>query len=192
MDYVLWRYFFWGMVALAVIAFIGWKYVLPLFKGKLQLELPQTSAISHQPFHGRVTLQARRAIRGLLKVSLVGRERRLKHDPGKTGRYWFEVYRQNQTLEERREFEAGFQASYDFEMIPPTEAELRAKATALQSMAELVESAEQGAGVVVGGLLRTAVSAGGPESNQIHWHVESRLDAEGVDLFTKKKIRLKH
>jgi hypothetical protein len=189
MDDVLWKYFFWGMVALAVIAVVGWKYVLPFLKGRLKLELPQTSAIPHQPFRGRVTLRAKKPIRGLLKVSLVGRERRSRRD-GESGSYWFEVHRQDQTLEERREFESGFQKTYDFELIPPTNAELHAKARALQNLADLVESSGQEAGRMVGRLVRGAMSIAGPESNRIYWHVESRLDAEGVDLYTKKKIRL--
>lgn len=149
-------------VFVLIVGGIGAFYLARFMKGKLTIELTHNSANSEERITGRVTLEAKRPIHGQLNVSLVGHVERTKRDSEnmKTTE-WIEVYRDDHTLEETRDFIAGFQQDYDFDLRAPTQTEVRTGT---------------GAASVAGG--------------RVHWHVESRLDAEGVDLYDKEKCHV--
>lgn len=160
-------------------------YIARFMKGRLKLELARDTADSEQLFSGKVTLEAKRPVHGLLKVSLVGREKREKRSSSSKGNSteWVEVYRYDHILEEARDFEAGFNQTYNFDMLAPTTPEVRSGAAALQKAAEET-------GGAVGGVLKMAAGASRVFGGRIHWHIESRLDAKGVDLYAKKKCQV--
>ena len=159
--------------------------VARFMKGKLTIELSRDTANSEELISGSVSLEAKKNIRGLLKVSLVGREKRTRRDSdGDRKTEYVEVYRYDHVLEETRDFEPGFQQTYPFDLLAPTSAEVRSGAAALQGMA-----AAAGDGLA-GGVLKAAAGAASFMAGRVYWHVESRLDADGVDLYTKEKCHV--
>ena len=177
------------IIIAAVILIIGGVaayYIARFMKGKLELELSRDSASSEELITGRVTLEAKKNIHGLLKVSLVGREKRKKRSStsDNDSTEWVEVYRYDHVLEETRDFEPGFRQDYSFDLLAPTAAEVRSGGAALKGMAE---AAGDG---IMGGVLKAAAGAADFMSGRVYWHVESRLDADGVDLYTKEKCHV--
>lgn len=161
-------------------------YVARFMKGKLELELSRDSASSEELISGRMTVEAKKEIHGLLKVSLVGREKRKKRSStsDSDSTEWVEVYRYDQVLEETRVFEAGFRQEYKFDLLAPTSTEVRSGSAALKGMAD---AAGDG---ITGGLLKAAAGAASFMAGRIYWHVEGRLDAKGVDLYDKEKCQV--
>ncbi|MFK7788466.1 MAG: hypothetical protein AB8C95_03090 [Phycisphaeraceae bacterium] len=179
---------------MAVIAVVATAYYLARFmKGKLTVTLSQDSANTDELITGQVTLLAKKRIHGLLNISLVGKEERSK-GTGDDRRYeWVEVYRYDHVLEQKRMFDAGTEHQYNFDLLAPKPAEVNSAATELKKWTE-----KSSHGLV--GKLKTKVAtkmaeheASGSLPDTVQWHVESRLDADGIDLFTVQpcKINLK-
>ena len=105
-----------------ILAGVGAYYMARFMKGKLEIELSRDSASSEELIRGRVSLEAKKNIHGLLKVSLVGREKRKKRRAGSDNdsTEWVEVYRYDHVLEETRDFEPGFKQDYSFDLLAPT------------------------------------------------------------------------
>ncbi|MFK7788468.1 MAG: hypothetical protein AB8C95_03100 [Phycisphaeraceae bacterium] len=163
-----------------IIAGIGAYYLAQLMKGKLELELTHSSAYSDDLISGIIKLEAKRHIHGFLQVSLVGYVERTKRDSEnmKTTEH-IEVYRFDQVLERTRDFNAGFQQNYPFDLIAPNHTEVRTAGSVSKTMAA-------NAGDETTGDRSTETLANLP-GGRVHWHVESRLDSKGVDLYTKEK-----
>lgn len=179
------------VIAILILALGGFAayYLARFMKGRLKLQLSQSNADSEQLIAGTLSLEAKRNIRGLLKVSLVAREKKVRRDrDGDKSTEYVEVYRYDHILEEERDFPAGYVQDYVFDLLAPTQAEVRSGATALKHAA-----AAAGDGVM-GSVLKVASSAASVMGGRLYWHVESRLDADGVDLYTKEKctINLTH
>lgn len=173
-----------GIIVLILGGIIAY-YVARFMKGKLTLVLSRNSASSEELISGTVSLEAKRPIHGLLKVSLVGQEKRTRRKSnGDKDSDWVEVYRYDHVLEETRDFEPGFTQDYSFDLLAPTSAEVRSGSGMLRAAAG---AAGDG---LVGGMLQAAAGAASFMAGRIHWHVESRLDADGVDLFTKEKCTI--
>lgn len=170
-----------GPLALALVAFLGFRAVRSM-KGAIKLDLTGDSASSGEFLSGRVSFATRRPARGQLKVSLLGK---VKQD-GDSGNM-SEVYRQDQVLEETRDFPAGFTRTYDFELAAPTSSEARRGDEIMKQMGELAGGADAGA---MGSVLKLALSAGSMVQRRIYWYVESRLDADGIDLVRKRRVRI--
>ena len=172
-----------GIGVLIVLGIVGY-YVARFMKGRLKLELARNSADSGEPLSGKVAMEAKRPIRGLLRVSLVGREkRRTRSSSGSDSTKWVEVYRQDRILEETREFPSGYTKTYSFEIVAPTSAEARRGGAILSKVGEEV-------GGAAGQVMKLAAGAANLFQGRIYWHVESRLDADGVDLFTKRRAHV--
>lgn len=182
-DYIL-----LGIVALVLLG-VGLYYVARFMKGKLKVELTRDSASSEELLSGRVVLETKKPIHGSLRVSLVGREKRIKRSSSSSGNstQWVVIYRQSHILEETRDFEAGFQQAYSFDLLAPTSAEVRSRSRAI--VKGITDAADKSEGVV-GGVLKAAAGAAGTMAGRIHWHVEARLDSKGVDLYTKRKCQV--
>lgn len=174
-----------GVIVLILLG-VGAYYGARFMKGRLVLELSRDAADSGQLLSGKVSLEAKKPIHGLLKVSLVGREKRKKRGIGddNDSTEWVEVYRQDHILEETRDFPAGFTETYSFEIVAPTSAEARTGGGVLRA------AADAAGGGVMGAALQAAAGAADFMSGRVYWHVESRLDADGIDLFTKEKCRV--
>lgn len=173
-------------IAAIIVACIVAYYLARFMKGSLKLELARNAASSEELISGRVVLEAKKPIQGLLKVSLVGREKRKKRSSSSDNNSteWVEVYRYDHVLEETRDFEAGFQQDYSFDLLAPTSTEVRSRGS-------LLKAAAQGAGDgVMGSVLKAAAAGAKFMASRIHWHVEARLDAKGVDLYAKEKCHV--
>ncbi|MGB0766617.1 MAG: hypothetical protein ACPGYV_02780 [Phycisphaeraceae bacterium] len=172
-------------VVVLVLGGVAAYFIARYMKGNLTLELSRDSASSEQTLSGTLTVEAKKEIHGLLKVSLVGREKRTRRKSnGDKDTDWVEVYRFDQVIEETRGFEAGFREVYAFELLAPTTAEVRSRGAALKNMAA---SAGDGA---MGSVLKAAAGAASVMGGRIYWHVEARLDAKGVDLYSKQKCHV--
>lgn len=172
-------------VAAIIIAAIIAYYLARFMKGKLQIELTQNAAKSEELISGSVTLLAKKPIHGLLKVSLVGREKRTTRDrDGDKTTKWVEVYRYDHVLEETRDFDAGYQQTYPFDLLAPTSSEVRSGEHLLKAFA-----AQAGEGML-GSAIKAAAKASHYMAGRIQWHVESRLDAKGVDLIATQKCEI--
>ena len=183
-DYIL-----LGIVALILLG-VGLYYAARFMKGKLKVELSRDSASSEELLSGKVALEAKKPIQGSLKVSLVGREKRIKRSSSKSGnsKQWVEVYRYTHVLEETRDFEAGFKQAYSFDLLAPTPAEVRSRSRAI---AKGIDDAAGDSKGVMGGVLKgAAVAASAMAAGNIHWRVEARLDAKDVDLVSKQKCHV--
>lgn len=173
-----------GGVVIAIILAVVAYYVARFMKGSVKLQLARNSASSGEALTGRVDLEAKRSIHGLLKVSLVGREKRRKRSTSGDGdtTEWVEVYRADRILEETRDFPSGYTQTYEFEIVAPTSAEAR------QGGAIMREMADKAGDGVMGSVMKMAAGAADMMQGRIYWHMESRLDADGVDLYTKEKV----
>ena len=172
-----------GGVVIAIILAIAGYYIARFMKGSVKLQLARNSAASGEPLTGRVDLEAKRSIRGLLLVSLVGREKRQKRDSdGDTSTEWVEVYRQDRILDETRDFPSGFTQTYEFELVAPTRDQARVGGAVMRKAAENVGDG------VMGSVMKMAAGAADMMQGRIYWHVEVRMDAKGVDLYTKEKV----
>ena len=159
--------------------------VARFMKGKLALELSRSTVSSGEPLSGRVNLTANKSIYGLLQVSLVGRERSRgrRGSRGEIRVRWVEVYRQDHILEETREFTPRVMQSYQFEIIAPTSAEARQ----CEQHVTLPAAVDGG---VIGLLFKVMQGFERMIRGRIYWHVEARLEADGIDLYTKRKVRV--
>ena len=175
-----------GVIFVGILVGLILYYGARFMKGKLALELSRSTASSSEPLSGRVNLTVKKSIRGLLQVSLIGFERRRgrRHGGSRNSSRWVEVYRQDHILEETRDFTMGLRQSYEFEIVAPTSAEARHHAATLHAAAE-----EMGDGVM-GSVVKMAAKIENMTRGRILWHVEARLDMDGVDLYVKRKVRV--
>lgn len=171
-----------AVILIAVTAYYGARFM----KGSLKLELSRDAASSGEFLTGKIDLVAKKPIYGLLKVSLVGRDKRTKRRSGSDSNTteWVEVFREDVILEETRDFEAGFTEQYAFELVAPSASEARTGGAALRAISK---AAGDG---LLGGALSVAASAADMMQGRIYWHIETRLDADGVDLYDKEKCRV--
>jgi len=173
-----------GVIAV-ILAGIAAYYIARYMKGSIDLELSRDSANSEELITGRATVEAKKPIHGLLKVSLVGREKRKKRSSNNNNSTeWVEVYRYDHILEETRDFEAGFRQDYNFDLLAPTSEEVRSGGAMLKALAD-----HSGDGAL-GGVMKMAAGAASFMAGRVYWHVEARLDADGVDLYAKEKCQV--
>ena len=134
-----------GVIFVGIFVGVFLYYGARYMKGKLTLELSRSTVSSGEPLSGRVNLTVKKSIRGLLQVSLIGREKRRSRNNRGTGSSsgWSEVYRQDHILEETRDFTMGLRQNYEFEIVVPTSAEARQHVATLHAAAE-----EMGDGVM--------------------------------------------
>lgn len=178
------EYIIVGVIVVGLLA-LGGYFLAQYLKGRLGLTLDQQSVATGEHLTGTVTVEAKRPIRGLLKVSLVGKERRRSRSTNESGNthQWVEVYRQDEILENTRDFPVGHKESYNFKLEVPTASGARG-----QSAAALREIAERVGDGALGSIMKVAAGAASRQHGRLSWRVESRLDAEGIDLATKRKI----
>jgi hypothetical protein len=165
-------------IALGVIAY----YLARFLKGKLTLELPVTTVAPKQSLSGTLTVHAKKDIHGLLIVALVGRMRKkTRSSGGKSRSELVDVFRRETVLEEQSEFPAGCTKNYQFEFIAPSSSEVRPGEELLRNVADKMDG-------IAGAALKLGASAVSMMQGRIYWHVEARLDATGVDLYTKHNV----
>lgn len=162
--------------SLAILVFlgIGIYYILRFMKGSLKINLNKKSFCSNDCISGLVELKAKKEIQSnRLYVSLIAQRRERRYSSnGKTNYRWINVYTQEKEIESSKNYTAGFSNKYNFELKVPFKSEV------------------EGSLNVENEVLKTIVKVASALSNtgRLRWKLECRLDAEGVDLYSKKNI----
>ena len=159
-----------AVLAVAAIA-TGVFFLARHLRGKIRLNLPVTGFDPGSAIKGSFELHAKKPISGKrLIVSVIGTQRVRTRRGDKTETHSHEVYRKEEIIEEGRDYPAGYQKVYDFELTAPK---------SLQS--ELPDN----------DVLKTLVSAANVIGNrraEMRWKLEARLVAKGIDLVGSKRI----
>ena len=96
-----------GVILVGIIVGVILYYGARFMKGKLALELPRSTVQSGEPLSGRVNLTVKKSIRGLLRVSLIAREKQRgrghhRSSGDRNSSSWLEVYRKRIISSKRR------------------------------------------------------------------------------------------
>ncbi|MCM2268265.1 MAG: arrestin family protein [Elusimicrobiales bacterium] len=144
-------------------------FVARFLKGSVKINLPKETFTPGEQVEGAFELTAKKEINANeLTAALVARESYHERDyKGRSRRKTREIYRVGQVVEGARVYPAGYTANYNFKIALPA-GELR--------------------GGVGGSLLGGALNLLGGLGSRIEWSVEVRLDADGVDLASSKRI----
>ena len=158
-----------GLLLVSVIAY----FVMRFLRGSIKLTMPQTSFGAGQMISGSFDLMTKKSIRGnQLFVTLRGVKETKIRDGEKTRTRRDEIYCDQVTLEDAREYPAGYSAKYDFQISTPN----------VQSP-EFMNSG-------IGQALVSAFRLLSDRRTRIKWRVEARLDAKGIDLAASKSVQL--
>ena len=158
-----------GLLLVGVIAY----FVMRFLRGSIKLTMPQTSFGAGQMISGSFDLMTKKSIRGnQLFVTLRGVKETKIRDGEKTRTRRDEIYCDQVTLEDAREYPAGYSAKYDFQISTPN----------VQSP-EFMNSG-------IGQALVSAFRLLSDRRTRIKWRVEARLDAKGIDLAASKSVQL--
>ena len=158
-----------GLLLVGVIAY----FVMRFLRGSIKLTMPQTSFGAGQMISGSFDLMTKKSIQGnQLFVTLRGVKETKIRDGEKTRTRRDEIYCDQVTLEDAREYPAGYSAKYDFQISTPN----------VQSP-EFVNSG-------IGQALVSAFRLLSDRRTRIKWRVEARLDAKGIDLAASKSVQL--
>jgi hypothetical protein len=158
-----------GLLLVGVIAY----FVMRFLRGSIKLTMPQTSFGAGQMISGSFDLMTKKSIQGnQLFVTLRGVKETKIRDGEKTRTRRDEIYCDQVTLEDAREYPAGYSAKYDFQISTPN----------LQSP-EFMNSG-------IGQALVSAFRLLSDRRTRIKWRVEARLDAKGIDLAASKSVQL--
>lgn len=157
-----------------IIGGIGVYYLLRFLRGSIKVTLPVTTFNPGDTIKGSFELVAKKPISGKrLVVSLIGtRHERRRDKEGKTQSHSREIYRQEVVVEEAREYPAGHNETYSFELPIP-------------------DSNQNNSGT--NEMMQTIATAANFLTNRrvdIRWRVEARLEAKGIDLAGSRKVSL--
>lgn len=146
-------------------------YIVRYLKGSITISLPREGFGPGDQVEGSFRLLTRREVRGnALTAALVASETtRERGYNGKSRTHTREIFRTGSTLEQGKVYPAGYTADYNFKIAVPA------------------GPAPAGAGSMMGEALNMLSTLGG-FGRRISWKVEVRLDAEGVDLASARKI----
>lgn len=156
-----------GIFALCLIVY----YIMRMMRGSITITLPRTAFNPGESIAGSFELKTRKNVEGQrLYVALIGQQVTETQENGETETR--EVYRDEQTLEEARIYEAGARRRYDFRMQAPS-----------IEMPEFMQSG-LGKALVMGARLL------GGSRQRMRWKIEVRLEAKGIDLASSKKVSI--
>ncbi len=159
-----------AVAALAVIA-TGLFFLARYLRGKIKLKLPVTSFNLGDTIKGSFELHAKKPISGKrLIVRLIGTQHVRTKRGDKTETHTHEIFRQEELIEDSRDYPAGFRENYAFELAAP----------------------KSGQSEIPGGdLIKTLASTANMIGNRrvdVRWKLEARLVAKGIDLVGSKRI----
>jgi hypothetical protein len=161
-----------AVISVVIIALVAF-FVLRAMKGSLVLRLNEHQVAPDGAFSGTVELTCRKPIEGnRLIVTLIGRERIEEKTKEGTKTRNREFYRDEEVLESARDYEAGFEQTYEFEIAAPSAKNVQAAASPLGKMMEM------GIEMLTG------------RDRDLSWKIEGRLDAKGLDLVQSEKVRI--
>ena len=160
-------------VIVLIVALIAAFYIIRYMRGSIKMTLTKNSFSLGEQITGSFELITRKEIDGnRLFVSLIGKEVTRQRHGEKTRTHTREIYRDEVTIEEAKMFAAGATANYDFKLTTPS-----------SSGPDFLDSA-------LGKTLKVGMELLGGRRKTLHWSVQARLDAKGVDLAAQKKITL--
>ncbi|BCS95401.1 hypothetical protein DSLASN_10330 [Desulfoluna limicola] len=155
----------------SVVAGIIILFVLRKLKGSLRIVMARTAFDSGGDIEGQVGVQIRKETLGnVLTVALVASEVTTRFEEKKRTTHTREVYRDQYELEGRRTYAPGHESTHDFKLTIP---------------------ATNNPDPKFGGAMAAFTRSIGDRQTRIEWAVESRLDAQGVDLVAKKIISVR-
>jgi len=154
--------------AAAAVCAVGGYYLARYLKGSISISMPNTSLSPGGQAEGSFELLTRKEIQGnSLTAALVAVESvRERGYDGKSATRTREIFRAGQTLEPAKSYPAGYRASYNFKLPVPS------------------RQGQTGGDSLLGQALNLLDSVG----RSVHWKVEVRLDAEGVDLAASQSV----
>jgi len=163
-----------GATAAIALTSVFVYFIMRWMRGSITLYMPNAAFNRGDTIKGSFELLTRKALQGnKLIVTLIGEKvtRYYENDERKTRRR--EVYRSEKLIEQAREYPAGHNAKYEFEIeIPGGSAEAPAIDPAF---VQILSAASQ--------LLND-------RETYYEWRIEARLDAKGVDLAKSQKISI--
>jgi len=163
-------YIMFGLVAAAAVTFVT-VFILRKLKGSLKIVMPRTSFASGGDMEGQILVKINKETLGnFLSVALVADEVTTRYEDGERETDTREVYRDEYQLEGNRTYPPGHEAALDFKLTIPA---MNNRETAL------------------GKAIETLAHSFGSRKSRVEWTVESRLDAQGVDLVTKKTVSVR-
>ncbi len=156
----------------AIIAIIAYQ-IARFMRGTIKLHLAKTAFNPGENITGSFDLHTKKNIQGnRLIVSLIGTQVTKSYKDGKTETRSHEIYRNEVLLEDAKDYSAGTQENYNFEIPVPN-----------MSSPEFLNSP-------LGQTLSTALSLVSNRTTRNKWKVEARLDAKGVDLASSIAISI--
>lgn len=158
-------------VVLAIVLAIVVAFIVRLMRGKITLTLPRTAFNPGDTIAGSFELKTRKPVEGQrLYVALIGQQVSEVPDGDGTRTQTREAYRDEQTLEEARAYEAGGCTRYEFELNVPS--------------IETPEFLQGGLGQAI----KIGAQFLGGGRRYWRWKVVARLEAKGADLVASKKV----
>jgi len=165
------------MCAAVIVGIIAF-FVMRGMKGTITLHCEKNTFDPGETIKGSISVKIKKETRGNnLKICLTadrittvydGDERRTDHD---------EIYRDELVLEDKKTYPVAYENTYEFSLNIPN-------------------MNEPGGGQQADGVLGAVGSVLGAlnvnrRKTKIEWQLEARLDAEGLDLVTKKDIHMR-
>ena len=153
-------------IALLLVAY----YVMRHMRGSIKMTLANTSAAAGEPISGSFSLATKKQIEGKrLFVALVGKEITEERHGDRTRTDTREIFRDEKIIEDERTYPAGFSADYSFELTAPS-------------------GGTDSAGEILGDVVNLGMDLLSGERSRVDWHVETRLDAAGIDLAASRQV----
>ena len=158
-----------ALLLVGAVIYFGMRFL----SGSIKLTIPQASFGAGQVISGSFDLVTKKAIQGnQLIVTLRGVKETEIRDGDKKRTRRDEIYCDQITVENAREYPGGYFAKYDFQISTPN----------MQSP-EFMNSG-------IGQTLVSAFRLLSDRRTRIKWRVEARLDAKGIDLAASKSVQL--
>lgn len=161
------QYLVFGVLA-AALAGTAAYFIARWLKGSLNITLSSHSYGYGGVVAGSLALTARKEIKGnrLFAALVLSETRRERDMRGRSRSHTREIWRTEATLDGEKVYPAGHSANYDFKLQIPQEPGGGFGDSVLGQAAEFL----------IGG------------GRRLSWRVEARLDAEGVDLASSRRI----
>lgn len=169
-----------AIIVFGVFGFIGLSFlvifVLKKLKGNIKLNLSKKLYYSNEDIVGSFEFKTRKPIQSnalVVELEAYRQDRQSNFSRTQNSSQYYKVYSQPQQIEGSRMYPAGFSQNYNFKIKIPD--------------SNVVQSVVPNNNIT--NVLRTVASITGYSSN-LHWKVKVRLDAKGLDLSSKKNIKI--
>jgi hypothetical protein len=172
-----------SIVLVVIIGLIIFQ-ILKYLKGNLKLNLLTTILSSNEKLAGSVSLKLKKSVSSnALIVTLICYKEMITHSNGKASKSYKKYWWNEVQLDGVKTYGENFSNIYNFEMVVPSMSILgsvtnKASESLSDGQKEVFDKAK--------GLLNNYNNFTG--NNRFKWKVEARLDCDGVDLTSTKKI----